>query len=164
MSTRPRLTAEVEDKILVWIRSGAFPHVAAEAEGVPQEVFERWLARGDAPRAGPRYRRFAANVRKAVAVARLRTEIRVLEKDPKFWLLSGPGKDRPGCRGWASAVKVAAEAAPAGVNLFADPVLSGLLEALLAALAPFPEARKAAVQALAERAPAENPRSEKGTP
>ena len=153
MSTRPRLTAALENKILVWIRSGDYPHLAAEAEGIPQEVFEQWLARGTGKRASRRYRDFARNVRKASAIGRIRAEIRVLEKDPKLWLLSGPGKERADCRGWTSAVKGTAGAGAREVNLFAEAELAGFLEALLAALAPFPEARKAVAEALDGLAP-----------
>ncbi len=150
MSIRPTLTDEVEDRILMWVRSGAFPEVAAEAEGVPAEVFARWMAWGSRtqPPPRPRYRRFVRNVRQAAAQARLRSEIKVREKDLKFWLLSGPGKERPGCPGWTTAVKGLPPRDEAALNLFADPALAGLLETLLAALAPFPEARRAAVEAL----------------
>jgi hypothetical protein len=148
MSTDPKLTAEIEDRILVWIRNGAFPHLAAEAEGVPQEVFESWLARGSQKRASRRYRDFARNVRKAIAVGRIRAEIRVLEKDPKLWLLSGPGKERSDCPGWTATVKSVPRRDAGPANLFADPAGVALVAALLAALAPFPDARRAAAQAL----------------
>jgi hypothetical protein len=155
MSTRPRLTDAIEHKILVWIRSGVYPHVAAEAEGIPQEVFQRWLAHGTRrqPPPSPRYRRFAEHVRQAVAVGRMRVEIRVLEKDPKFWLLSGPGKERPDYPGWTTAVKALPPRDERVINLFADPVFAKLVETLLTALIPFPEARKAAVEALQVKPP-----------
>jgi hypothetical protein len=150
MSKRPRLTDALENKILVWIRSGAFPHIAAEAEGIPTEVFHRWMAWGTrrSPLPRERYRRFAHNVQQAAAFGRLRVEIAIRDKDPKFWLLSGPGKKRPGCPGWTSASKPLPAPDPRELNLFADPQLAGLLEKILAALAPFPEARQAAVEAL----------------
>jgi hypothetical protein len=155
MSTAPRLTDDLEHKILVWIRSGAFPHIAAAAEGVAPEVFDQWLERGTrkTPRPGRRYRRFARNVLQAIGVARIRAEIRALEKDPKFWLLSGPGKDRPDCPGWTGAVRARAAARPDEFNALSDPVLAPLLEQLLVALLPFPEARLAAVQTLQKFAP-----------
>jgi hypothetical protein len=107
MSIRPKLTDAIEHKILVWIRSGVYPHVATEGEGIPQDVFARWLALGSRrkPPPSPRYRRFAESVRQAAAVGRMRAEIRALEKDPKFWLLSGPGKERPDNPGWTTALK-----------------------------------------------------------
>jgi hypothetical protein len=150
MSTRPQLTDAVESRILVWIRSGAFPHTAAAAEGIPLEVFEQWLAWGTrkSPPPRPRYRRFARQVEQAAAVGRVRAEIKILQKDPKLWLLSGPGRERLDCPGWTSATKPVARPGQRDINLFADPQLAGLLEALLAALAPFPDARRAAVQAL----------------
>jgi hypothetical protein len=156
MSARPRLTDAIENQICLWVRSGALPHVAAEAEGVPREVFQQWLTWGTrkSPRPLPRYRRFAQRVRTAAAVCRVRVEIQIREKDPKFWLLSGPGKEQPGYPGWTTAVKALPPAEADGVDLFADPGFIGLVHALLAALAPFPEARKVAAQALQEFVPA----------
>jgi hypothetical protein len=150
MSTRPRLTDALESRILLWIRSGAFPHTAAAAEGVPLKVFERWLAWGTrrSPPPRRRYQRFARNVEQAAGLCRVRAEIKILQKDPKLWLLSGPGRERPDCPGWSSATKPLARPEKREINLFADPRLAGLVEALLTALAPFPEARQAAVQAL----------------
>ena len=155
MSNRPKLTDAIEHKILVWIRSGVYPHVAAEAEGIARDVFERWLALGTRrkPPPGPRYRRFAENVLQAAAVGRLRVEIRALEKDPKFWLLSGPGKERPDNPGWTTALKAQPVKDQRVMNLFEDPAFAKVIEALLAALIPFPEARKAAVEALETKPP-----------
>jgi hypothetical protein len=149
MSTPP-LTAGLEARILVWIRSGAFPHAAAAAEGVAPAVFERWLALGTrtAPRPVRRYREFAGNVLRAAGLARVRAEIKLLEKDAKVWLLSGPGRDRAGYPGWSSAVKAVPPPDDRTGSLLADPVLAGQVEKLLLALTPFPEARKAAAAAL----------------
>jgi hypothetical protein len=161
MSTRPKLTDALEHKILVWIRSGVYPQVAAEAEGIPHDVFDRWLALGRrrSPPASPRYRRFAENVRQAVAVGRMRAEIKALDKDAKFWLLSGPGKERPEYPGWTTARKAPPAGDERSINLFVDPEFAKLMEALLAALMPFPEARKAAALALEVKPPDGSPGS-----
>jgi hypothetical protein len=148
MST-PKLTPQLEEKILVWVRSGAYPNVAAAAEGVSLDVFERWRVWGTrkSPRPIKRYQQFAANLLSAAGFARVRAEIKVLEKDPKGWLLCGPGRERPDRPGWSTAVKAAA-AEQDGGNLWTNPVLAGQIERVLAALVPFPEARKAVVEAL----------------
>jgi hypothetical protein len=150
MKTRPKLTDAVEAKILTWIRSGVYAHVAAEAEGIPWEVFEQWLGWGTrrSPRPIRRYARFAANVREAAAFGRLRAEMKIFEKDAKLWLLSGPGKERQDYPGWSSAAKAIPRRAKGEPDLFADPALAALLEAMLNALEPFPDARRAAVAAL----------------
>jgi hypothetical protein len=155
MNTRPKLTEALEHRIVMWIRSGAHAHVAAEAEGVPYEVFDRWLERGTrkSPRPPAHYRRFAHSVRTAVAVSRIRAEIEVAKEDPRCWLLSGPGKERPDYAGWSSAGKAMPRPDRGEVNLFADPALAGVLEAVLKALAPFPEARRAVADALAAPEP-----------
>ena len=40
------LTPELQGRIVAFVRAGGYPHVAAEAAGVPRHVFERWLKRG----------------------------------------------------------------------------------------------------------------------
>jgi hypothetical protein len=90
----------------------------------------------------PRYRRFAAAVRSAVAQARLRAEARVLNTDPKRWLIQGPGRDRPHCPGWSGVVRPTEEADERSPDLLSDPATGRLLARLAEALAPFPEARK----------------------
>src|SRR5436305_15272972 len=81
------------DRILSYIRSGGYPLVAAEAAGVPREVFLRWIERGMRQRAREPYRSFARGVRQAAAHGRLVAELAVYGKDPKYWLAHGPGKE-----------------------------------------------------------------------
>jgi hypothetical protein len=94
-STRFRLTPEVHGKIVAGIRSGAFPYIAAEAAGIPAEVYERWLQMGvPRPKAAGSYKRyiqFRFAVMQAQAHARLVAEIAVLKADPACWLQRGPG-------------------------------------------------------------------------
>jgi hypothetical protein len=51
-----KLTPEIQRSICAFIRKGAFPHVACEAAGVPEEVFLSWLEWGS-PRPGKRARK-----------------------------------------------------------------------------------------------------------
>src|SRR5215216_2330531 len=95
MSTRYRLTAQVQKEVLAYIRKGGFPHMAAEAAGIPVSVFEEWLARAARPRCPKPYRDFADAVRQAQAQARIMAEVDVFKADPKTWLKSGPGRDQP---------------------------------------------------------------------
>lgn len=75
----------------------AYPHVAAEAAGVPRHVLQRWLDLSTKRRDVHRpYRNFADQLRQAQAQARVKAEIAVLDADPKIWLRSGPGKEREG--------------------------------------------------------------------
>lgn len=133
--------------LLAAIRAGAFPHVAAEAAGVPQEVFGQWLERGVQPQARDPYRRFAREVRTAAAQARLRVELLVCEKDPKFWLAHGPGRETPTRPGWAAEVKPMTPE-PGAIDYLATPEGEALAARILAALEPFTEARLAVAQAL----------------
>jgi hypothetical protein len=146
---RARLTPEIQSSICAYIRSGAFPHIAAEAAGVPQEVFDDWLRIGSAGKKSPRrYRRFASAVKQAMAHVRLRAEIRVLDADPKTWLTQGPGRHRARRPGWSGMVRPTEEADDQTPNLLADPALSRLMARLSEVLAPFPEARKAVADIL----------------
>jgi len=139
-----RLTPNLIALIVAQIRAGSFPSVAAEAAGVPREVFRRWLRRGRKRRRG-RYARFRREVRQAQAQARAKAEMDVRNKDVKFWLRYGPGQTSPP---WAAA-KRQARARDAAAASLAE--LRGLLGELTDLLAPFPEARLALTQFLDAR-------------
>jgi hypothetical protein len=146
---RTRLTPDIQSSICAYIRSGAFPHIAAEAAGVPQEVFDDWLKLGSAAKKSTgKYRRFADAVRAANAQVRLRAESELLDTDPKSWLTQGPGKHRTRRPGWSGTVKPTEETDDRSANLLADPAMSRLLARLSEVLAPFPDARKAVADIL----------------
>ncbi|MBL8799967.1 MAG: hypothetical protein JNM56_39155 [Planctomycetia bacterium] len=136
-----RLTPNLVALIVAQIRAGSFPSVAAEAAGVPREVFRRWLRRGRQRRRG-RYARFRRQVRQAQAQARAKAEMDARNKDVKFWLRYGPGQAAPP---WAAA-KRPARSRDAAVAHQAE--LWRLLGDLTALLAPYPEARLALTQFL----------------
>jgi hypothetical protein len=135
------------DRVLSYIQSGGYPRVAAEAAGVPGEVFLQWMEWGERKRAREPYRSFARAVRQAIAHGRLVAELAVHEKDPKFWLTHGPGKETAHNPGWTGEVK------PANAQESADTdntnaQWQALYTILMRALAEFPEARLAVAQAL----------------
>lgn len=150
MARNPRLTRELAKKIVSSIRSGGYPHVAAQSCRVTPAVFEDWLRRGSAPNAREPYASFAQNVLEASAQARLRAEVEACQKDPKAWLNNGPGRESDGSPGWSAQVKAAAVAADK-CNPLADPQLLELFREVLRVLAPYPEARRALADALGKR-------------
>jgi hypothetical protein len=151
---RVGLTAEITRTITAYIRSGAYPAVAAEAAGVPAPVFRAWLARGDKPRAPAAYRDLRAAVTAAAAQARVTAELACFTDDPKTWLTKGPGRETAETPGWSGVVRpIVALTDNRSVNLLTDPTSSAILTLLLAALVPFPEARRAAIDALNSTAP-----------
>src|SRR5262249_8726448 len=86
---RDVLTAQFQRDLCAFIRAGAYPHVAAEALGVPHGVFARWLRRGNA-RDGPQTLRDLADaVRRAAAEARVTAEHEVRKDDALDWLKFG---------------------------------------------------------------------------
>ena len=98
------LTPELQQRIVSYIRAGAFDWVAAEANGVDRFTFWEWIRRGegedrDRPQT-ERYAQFAQAVREARAEARLSAEVEVKRGEPLSWLMKGPGRDRPGEPGW----------------------------------------------------------------
>jgi hypothetical protein len=141
--SRIRLTPALEQLILAGIRAGGFAQISAEAAGIGRETFERWLRIGQRNKKQP-YRSFFEKVRQAVAQARLRAEMDVREKDVRFWLRYGPGKETVDTPGWS--------APPKPVYRSDRPVHSRDLQLLgtllLDALQPYPEARRACHQAL----------------
>jgi hypothetical protein len=100
--SRYRLTLALQEKIVAFIRAGGFAHVAAEAAGLPREVFARWLERGERPGAAANYRTFALAIREAEAQARLQAELSVRGDKPLDWLKAGPGKDSADKPGWSN--------------------------------------------------------------
>src|SRR5437660_9962673 len=143
-----RLTPELSTDIISFIRAGAFPLVAAEAAGVPSAHFQTWMDMGQRRGGREPYRSLAREVRKAAATARILQERAVYEKDAKYWLAHGPGKETPGNPGWTGEVRpVSLENASSRL----EPARSEwetILSTIRQALASFPEAQIAVAQAL----------------
>src|SRR5262245_26952124 len=159
-------TAEIQRQICGLIHSGAFLHVAAEAAGVPQKVFERWMRWGKAARPVPLYRDFYEAVCQAQAQARVVAENHAFEHATITWLKSGPGKETAKAPGWTSPVRP--RPLPEVVRCLSADRLQMLITVLLTALKPFPEARAAAADALDacdwESEPMGGPPPESGSP
>jgi len=146
----PNSTADMtyQRAICAFIRQGAYPHVAAQAIGLPAALYERWMNTG-LVKTRSLFGMFRLAVLEAQAQARLKAEQALFEKDPVAWLRSGPGKERPGDPGWSSTPKpvVLPASQVSQVNVFSGE-LALTMQKLLAALAPFPEARLAAASVL----------------
>ena len=98
-----KLTEQIVDTIVSYVRAGAFDHVAAEAAGISARTFRDWMARGEGrgSRASTRkLRAFAERVREAQAEARAGAEIRVFQERPALWLRRA-GRTEPDRDGWS---------------------------------------------------------------
>jgi hypothetical protein len=137
------------DRVLSYIQSG-YPLVAAEAAGLPSEVFLEWVKWGERKKAREPYRSFARGVRQAVAHGRLIAELAVHDKDPKFWLTHGPGRETARNPGWTGEVKASATQDSAGQAGPGETQWQTLYVVLMRALSEFPEARLAVAMALRE--------------
>ena len=144
---RYTLTPIVHERIVSSIRGGGYPHVAAEAWGPPQQVFDRWLALGSRNGAREPYRSFASDVRAACAQARLRAEIEAYEGDPKSWLLHGPGREGDDRAGWSLSVKPARRRAEAE-DVLSSPSWTRNFTRVVDGLVPLPEARRHVAEVL----------------
>jgi transposase-like protein len=141
------LTPELHQQIVAAIRAGGYPHVAAQAFGVPPKLLDKWMQRGMAKQARDPWRTFAQEARLAHAQARLKAEVDVLREAPRYWLEHGPARDRADAPGWSSATAPA----PASVeppNVLLDPVFLEAVHDLLDALSPQPDLRRDAAQRL----------------
>ncbi len=132
--------------IVAYVRAGGYPHVAAEAAGVPQELFEEWLRKGEAGRP-LKYKQFVEALRQAEAQARLAAEAKALKEKPMDWLKAGPGKETAARPGWSALAKPHAGAVKE-TPLLLRPDVQTFLRALLTALEPHPEARAAVAAVL----------------
>jgi hypothetical protein len=127
--------------LLMYIRAGGHPHVAAEAAGLPRAQFTHCMEQGASARAGSRPGAFFHAVCQAHAQARLRAETTVFEKRPLDWLRSGPGKERPDDLGWTSAPRALPRPSAARDFHAVDPQWQAVVRVLLQSLTPYPELR-----------------------
>ena len=164
MPQRPRLTPAVIQDIASFIRAGGFPHVAAEAAGIPQALFARWMETGRRDGVRKRYRDLRKAVLQAQAQARLKAEIAAFTDKPLDWLRSGPGKPTADAAGWTGPARASREEGrPA--NPLLDQAIQELLQRVLGCLEAFPDARSRIAAEIAHIMgdPAAGPSEENGT-
>jgi hypothetical protein len=145
--TSTKLLREKKAEICAFIRAGGFPHVAAEAAGVPSELFHQWFAQGARARAHRDYRDFRRDVLQARAQARLNAEIKALQEKPMDWLKFGPGRETHQSPGWTSAAR-ARTASPDTTDMLQHPEVQQLFAELVKLLKSFPEAQAALIHSL----------------
>lgn len=143
------ITPGVARSIAAAIRAGVYPHVASEAFGPSREVFDEAMRLGAQDGAPSEAQEFASEIRQAIAQARLKAEMLVLEKDPNFWLKHGPGKASESNPGWTNPVKPLLAEENDAVGPGSAEVLE-LGAEILKALEPFAEARAAVVKVLVQ--------------
>lgn len=148
--SRYRLTPALQRRICSFIVSGSYPHVAAEAEGIPRAIFDDWLDRGRVRRAPKKYREFYDAVIIARAQVRLSAEAKTLSKDPLAWLKCGPGKEGADGPGWSNPVKGAVPSSDEAAKLLLNREVQELFKTLLTLLEPHPEVRASLAAALME--------------
>ncbi len=105
---KTKLTRDLIDEIVQYIRGGAYAWIAAAAVGIHISTFHRWMKRGEEATRGI-YREFFDAVYQARAQARVVAEIEVRRDSPEKWLRWGPGRERKGEPGWTERKEVVGE-------------------------------------------------------
>lgn len=111
-------------QLLETIRQGAYDYVVAEAMGISDGTFYRWMRQGEQDYHDGRHtneRKFWREVRQAKARARMDKELEVARVDPKFWL-KNVAKTKEGRPGWTDEVQVSGD-----IDVNMDLGLSGLI-------------------------------------
>lgn len=150
-----RLSAAAKQLILASVRSGGYPHVAAEAAGMPAKLLDQWITLAASKKGPRRVRAFIKELRQAAAQARLKAEIDA-HADPKFWLKHGPGKETAKDPGWTNPSKAGTAHSQALSDVFASPEWAAIWTTIHTTLATFPEARSALADALKHSQPDDN--------
>jgi hypothetical protein len=148
--SRHRLTPEVEQTLLTYIRAGGFLQVAAAAAGLPADLFARWLRKGGETGARRRQRDFREAVLQAAAQARMAAEVQVFQKRPLDWLRYGPGRQAADSPGWTATVKAPAVGPARETHLLLLPEVQQFLQVILDQLSAYPDARAHLAAALHE--------------
>lgn len=154
-SSRYKLTAQIQKAICSFIRAGAYPQRAAQAAGIPPEVFADWVRQGNVKKPNPLYRDFAQAIAEAKAQAQITAETRVFQGEKGHegalaWLRHGPGKESADDPGWTSPVKQLPRQTGTQVSIFNDPVGLSFIAKLRQLLSGHPELLQAVAQALAD--------------
>jgi hypothetical protein len=116
---KSKLTPELQEKILLHLRVGAYVETAAACAGIHKDTFYEWMkkgARGIAP-----YAAFADAVHKAIAESESRDLATVLKASTKYWQAAAWRLERrfPEKYGRNDRVKVEAKVEHDGASLIA---------------------------------------------
>jgi hypothetical protein len=117
--SKSKLTPELQEKILLHLRVGAYVETAAACAGIHKDTFYEWMkkgARGIAP-----YAAFADAVHKAIAESESRDLATVLKASTKYWQAAAWRLERrfPEKYGRNDRVKVEAKVEHDGASLIA---------------------------------------------
>jgi hypothetical protein len=134
---RLALTPPLIEQIAAGVRAGGYPHVAAQAWGVPRGTFEDWMSKGAKGRGACGL--LAKTMGEAHAQARLRSEMLICRDDPRIWLEHGPARDQPNNPGWSSSARPVAS--PETSPLAYASVMSAI-GGVIGNLSEHPEARE----------------------
>jgi hypothetical protein len=139
--SRYALTPQLAQLIVSYVRAGGYPHVAAQAAGLPYEVFADWMRRGAEPGGRSPYREFRHDLLQAHAQARLKAEVAVLEDRPLDWLKFGPGKESADAPGWTGPARPRPTLTGPHEDPFTHPAVREFIHFVLEQLGDYTELR-----------------------
>ena len=121
------LTPEIVDRIVDYVAAGATVDEVAVAEGIHRATFHAWMQSGREAEEGESndFSELYRRVTQARAQCRVRAEIMVRQRDPKFYLTHSPpsADERP----WVSSDRMQVQV---GVGLTVESMLTGAYEIL----------------------------------
>lgn len=80
----PKLTAEIQDRVLTALRAGNYSYIAAEYAGISERTLRRWLQMGQEAKRG-QYREFWLAVQKAERDAEVRAVAMMHKHMDEHW-------------------------------------------------------------------------------
>jgi len=103
-----QIGADGQEKLLLAIRNGVSPAVAARTVGIPEESFWQWCRNAaEWPAEWPlECRLFYVDIETAIAEAKADAEKRVYKLSPVAWLRWGPGRETTAREGWGELYQI----------------------------------------------------------
>jgi|TARA_R110000824_G_C14989752_1_gene655083 hypothetical protein len=125
--TSSLLTREVTDRIVDFIAGGATAEEVAAAEGIHRSTFMAWMQAGREAEEGEAndFVDLYERVVKARAQCRIRAEIVVRQRDPKFYLTHSPSMTADGGQAWVSSERNNVQV---GVGMTVETLLTGAFD------------------------------------
>ena len=137
----PKLTPEIQERIVLAVRAGNYLSVSARAAGVHESTLYRWLERGRGPAGREPYRSFCEALKEAEAAAEVHAVATIRQQMPSQWTAAMTFLERRFPDRWRRRDTVYSEEAPPSdpiEDVLADPDTRRLVADLEERLAAAP--------------------------
>ena len=147
-----RIDTNKRKKLLAFIRGGGHPEAAAVAAGLDLDWFRAAMRRGKDGGSGYGKAIFPVEVRMAWAIARLAADVKMHQAKPAEWLKHGPGQAFS-IGAWKRFGELAKQKESEAKSGDSMREVGEFLAWCMEGLEPFPEARKALGERVAQMEP-----------